>query len=82
MSHVLLDEKERGYESEDAPSQSSSDEEVVVPPRHVPLPRVRDQSPMNIRSDSSRGLAVHGVERSFQQTPLCLIPGCPYPARI
>ena len=82
MSHVLLDERERDYETEDALSQSGIGEEVVVPPRPGPLPRVRDPSLENMRFGSSRVLAVPGVGRGFQQTPLCLIPGCSFPARI
>ena len=80
MSHVLLDDMERDYETEDALSQSETDEEVVVPPRHGPLPWVRDQSPENMRFGSSRVLAVPGVGCGFQQTPLCLIPGCSFPS--
>ena len=82
MSHILLDERERDYETEDALFQSGTDEEVVVPPRPGPLPRVRDQSLENMRFGSSRVLAVPGVGRGFPQTPLYLIPGCSFPARI
>ena len=60
MSHVLLDERERDYETEDALFQSGTDEEVVVPPRPGPLPRKRDQSLENMRFGSSRVLAVPG----------------------
>ena len=87
VEHALLEDRERGYDTEDAPSQSETDEEIKAlrhcgPQRTVQLMRVRDQSPVNIRSHSARVVAVSGVERSFQQRPLCVIPGCSFPARV
>ena len=89
MEQALLEDRERDYDTEEASSQPETDEEIDAS-RHGgsqptgQLTRVRDQSPVNVRSRSahSRVVAVAGVERSFQQRPLCAIAGCSWPARV
>ena len=89
MEQSLLEDRERDYDTEEALS-SPEDEETVNPSRHGgsqptgQLTRVRDRSPVNVRSRPahSRVVAVAGVERSFQQRPLCAIAGCSWHARV
>ena len=89
VEHALLEDRESDYDTEDALSQTETDEEIEASRHCGPQPtgqltRVRDQSPVNVRSHSahSRVAAVSRVERSFQQRPLCVIPGCSFPARV
>jgi hypothetical protein len=58
--------------------ESSSEDEAVIPTRPVPR-RQRDQSPVNVRYGTSQ---VKGLDGKQTQTQLCLIRGCPYPARV
>ena len=71
MEQALLEDRERDYETEEALSQPQTDEEIEAS-RHGG----------RSRSAHSRVVAVVGVERSFQQRPLCAIPGCSWPVRV
>ena len=57
---------------------TSSEDEAVVPTRPVPR-RQRDLSPVNVRYGTSQ---VKGPDGKHTRTQLCLIRGCPYPARV
>jgi hypothetical protein len=57
---------------------TSSEDEVVGPKRPAPR-RPRDHSPVSVRYVASQ---VRGQDGRHQQTQLCLIRDCPYPARV
>ena len=57
---------------------TSSEDEAVVPTRHVPQCQ-RDLSRVNVRYGTSQ---VKGPDGKHTRTQLCLIRGCPYPARV
>ena len=57
---------------------TSFEDEAVSPKRPAPR-RQRDQSPVSIRYVASQ---VKGLDGKHKQTQLCLIRGCPYPARV
>jgi hypothetical protein len=83
--HGLL--ADRDYDTEDAASQSETDEEADTMRRGRPLrtgqlTRVRHLSPVNLRDSSSRVVTVSRVDRNFGQVPRCLIQGCSFPARV
>jgi hypothetical protein len=65
--------------------KSSSEDEAVILSRHVPR-RPCDQSHVNVRYGTSelKGLARKLAlgKRSSPPTQLCLVQGCPYPARV
>jgi hypothetical protein len=81
----LIDD--RDYDTEDADTQSTTDDEGDTLPlgRSLgagQLPRVRNLSPSGGRTGSSRILTVAGAARNFGSVPLCLIAGCSFEARV